>query len=111
MSEQTYHQRMMDADKDNGVMATPWVKRSNAAKIAAEADARIAELEGDETKLRESLAFAYSGVGNLYRDDGELSDAAKLPCIDYRRDTVDEIVAKIRQRGEQALTQGADHEA
>lgn len=58
---------------------------------------------GDEQKLRRMLAFAYSGAGTLYGDDGELNDCSTRPFIDYLRMSVDEIEQAIRQRGEAAL--------
>lgn len=53
----------------------------------------------ENAKLREVLAFAYSGAPNLYADDGELTDNTIYPYIDYRRDSVEEIKRKIAIRG------------
>lgn len=48
-----------------------------------------------EEKLRSLLAGAY---GVTYGDDGELQNSATHPLIDFRRDSVDELEAKIHER-------------
>jgi hypothetical protein len=53
----------------------------------------------DMRRLRWLLAMVYSGA-NLYRDDGEYSDASCFPMIDFRRDSVAEIERKMRVRAE-----------
>lgn len=62
-----------------------------------------------EYKLRRMLAFAYSGVC-LYGDDGELQDNARLPYIDYIRDSADEIGEKIKARNEMTLAMDETHQ-
>jgi hypothetical protein len=67
----------------------------------------------DERAWREGWALAYSGIANLYHDDGELQDNRDLP-IDWMRDPPLVIQAKIRGRGMrklQAMKTGADHGA
>jgi hypothetical protein len=70
--------------------------------IAREAlsDVRQGETSGEEdaTKLRRLLAFCYSSH-RLYLDDGEMQDNSVQPFIDWKRDSVDEIVRKIHERG------------
>jgi hypothetical protein len=83
---------------------------AEVARLTAERDALRAALAGstdqppaaqseDEKILRRMLAFAYSGSGRLYGDDGELQDASEFPWIDYVRDSVKTIKAKINERG------------
>lgn len=57
----------------------------------------------DARLLRRMLAFAYSGPGELYGDDGELQNGAELPVIDFNRDSVSEIERKITERGRRRL--------
>lgn len=57
-------------------------------------------LSADERAWREGWAFAYSGVANLYGDDGELQDN-RHPMIDWMRDPPLEIRRKIQERGMQ----------
>lgn len=52
-----------------------------------------------EAKLRRMLALAHDRQGSLYGDDGELQDNGAWPMIDYQRDSVDAIEAKLSQRG------------
>lgn len=55
-----------------------------------------------ERALRVMLAYAYGGA-LLYRDDGELQDNRTLPCIDFRRDSVEDIEAKMIERTRRAI--------
>lgn len=55
------------------------------------------ELEHENRVLRSMLAHRVAGAG-LYRDDGELQDNTALPCIDFLRDTPQEIQAKLIKR-------------
>jgi hypothetical protein len=48
--------------------------------------------------LRQLLASSYSGA-KLYCDDGCLQDNTERPFIDFRNDSVDDIVAKMMERG------------
>lgn len=57
--------------------------------------------DAEEKKLRRMLCVAYSGTA-AYMDDGEASDARAHPFIDFMRDSVDEIQAKMRERGVKA---------
>jgi hypothetical protein len=56
----------------------------------------------DEAVLRRLLAFQYAGH-NLYADDGELQDNTSRPVIDFKRDSVDAIEAKMMERSRAAL--------
>lgn len=58
----------------------------------------IDELEADNMKLRQLLAYRVAGH-LLYADDGELQDASAFPFIDFKRDDVDYIEATLKQRG------------
>ena len=64
----------------------------------------------DERRLRRMLAFAYSGPGELYGDDGELQNSAELPIIDFNRDSVLEIERKITERGNRRLARQLQQE-
>lgn len=47
--------------------------------------------------LRRLLCAVYAGFSS-YTDDGEASDASRFPFIDFLRDSVDQIEAKMRER-------------
>ncbi len=51
----------------------------------------------DNAHLRRLLSLVYAGA-SLYTDDGELSDSREHPHIDFKRDSVAEIEAKMRTR-------------
>ena len=77
-----------------------WLPRSHALLGLPPTDQKCSQKESaDEMKLRRMLAFAYSGAGTLYGDDGELQDNSVRPFIDYVRMSVDEIQQAIQQRG------------
>lgn len=57
----------------------------------------VQALKEENKKLREMLAFAQAG-SMLYHDDGELQDNSTVPFIDYKRDSVDDIIRKRTQR-------------
>ena len=57
----------------------------------------MSELERENKKFREFVAMLYAG-SDLYHDDGELQDNSKHPHIDFKRDSVDEIKRKMRER-------------
>src|SRR3546814_5458635 len=67
---------------------------------ATDLAAAIARAEADADCWREGWAFAYSG-SRLYGDDGELQDNSAQPFIDWRRDSAQEIRAKIQERSEE----------
>jgi hypothetical protein len=69
-------------------------------------ESRIAELEEENIRLRTMLALNVAGH-RLYSDDGALQDATELPFIDFKRDTAEEINAKIYQRGLNKLKNNA----
>lgn len=54
--------------------------------------------KSENFKLREMLAHLYAAPHALYSDDGELQDNNVNPCIDFKRDSVDEIKTKMQQR-------------
>lgn len=62
-----------------------------------------------ERNLRRMLALRVSGA-KLYADDGELSDSSEHPFIDFLRDDVDVIAAKLQIRGENQLMRQYDGE-
>lgn len=62
-------------------------------------DEELPNLTADERAWREGWAVAYSGVANLYGDDGELQDN-RHPAIDWMRVPPLEIRRKIRERAE-----------
>jgi hypothetical protein len=82
----------------SGNSASFWL----ALKAAREALSKTTPVETsgeeDATKLRRLLAFCYSSH-RLYLDDGEMQDNSVQPFIDWKRDSVDEIVRKIHERG------------
>lgn len=51
-----------------------------------------------EKPWRELLALTYCPVPFLYTDDGEMQDNRMHPLIDFRRDTLEEIMAKMTKR-------------
>lgn len=57
----------------------------------------VAAPRNDELELRRMLAFSYAGA-SLYVNDGELQDNSRLPVIDFKRDSVEEIQEKMRRR-------------
>lgn len=68
--------------------------RNHTAALLDAADA--------ERRLRELLAGCYGGAA-LYADDGELQDNREHPTIDFLRDPVEIIDAKMRERARAAL--------
>src|SRR3546814_17317860 len=68
---------------------------------ATDLAAAIARAGADADCWREGWAFAYSG-SRLYGDDGELQDNRAQPFIDWRRESAQEIRAKIQERGNRA---------
>ena len=66
-------------------------------KKLIDAHAEIVVLTVENKKLRKMLASCYVGTA-LYADDGELQDNREQPFIDFKRDSVDEIVKKMHQR-------------
>jgi hypothetical protein len=57
-------------------------------------------LQEEAVKLRALLALLFAGHESryLYADDGELQDNRGTPCIDFKRDSVELIAFKIRER-------------
>ena len=64
---------------------------------------RIDDMAKDDRTLREMVAINYSGA-SLCMDDGELQDGRVHPPIDFRRDPVQEIKAKMAQRSIDFMT-------
>jgi hypothetical protein len=67
--------------------------------------ARLEGLVRDNRVLRVTLALQVSGT-NLYGDDGELSDCSEHPFIDYKRDSLQEIGLKLRERSTRRASLG-----
>lgn len=62
----------------------------------------------ENEQLRELLCLRSSSSTHLpYMDDGELQDNSAFPCIDYKRDSVAEIISKLQQRTLKELKGGA----
>jgi hypothetical protein len=61
------------------------------------AAAREAAALAENKALRALLAYRVAGA-MLYRDDGEMSDSTQHPSIDFKRDSAEDIEAKLRQR-------------
>ncbi len=53
-------------------------------------------LEEEISILRRMLCLSYSE--HPYTDDGELQDNNSIPCIDFKRDTIQEIERKMQAR-------------
>jgi len=58
-------------------------------------------LRAENEALRELLCSAHAGA-LAYRDDGEMQDNTAHPCIDFKRDTPEQILAALRRRSEAA---------
>jgi len=52
------------------------------------------KLEIENMEMRVMLAVCHAGV-YLYADDGELQDTREEPCIDWKRDSIEEIHNKL----------------
>ena len=57
----------------------------------------LAAVRNENAELRTLLAVRIAGP-SLYHDDGELQDTSAAPFIDWRRDSVEMIQAKLWQR-------------
>jgi hypothetical protein len=57
----------------------------------------LATLRTENRELRIMCAIAHCGLA-LYHDDGELQDSREYPWIDWKRDSVSEIEAKLHER-------------
>lgn len=64
---------------------------------------RPASMTEENKILRELLAIRVGGIAGLYTDDGELQDNTVHPCIDFRRDSAQEIRRKLTERGRRQL--------
>jgi hypothetical protein len=62
----------------------------------------LSGVEKENRTLRRMLALSYAG-GMLYGDDGELQDNREFPLIDFKRDTVEQIDAKMTERAMKQL--------
>ena len=62
----------------------------------------LENLKRENRQLRRMLAVRIGGSG-LYRDDGELQDASQHPFIDFKRDSADEIQAKLIERNQKTI--------
>ena len=60
------------------------------------------DLKAENKLLRVILALR-AGRPGMYHDDGELSDATMHPFIDFKRDSAEEIEAKLMERGRKTL--------
>ena len=61
----------------------------------------------ENKQLRQLLAEVLSGP-RLYCDDGELQDNSRWPCIDFKRDPVEELLRKMKLRAKKALQEARD---
>jgi hypothetical protein len=59
--------------------------------------AQYTALRHENNELRTMLAIKHCGT-DLYHDDGELQDNREQPWIDWRRDPVEVIQAKLAER-------------
>lgn len=57
----------------------------------------LATLRTENRELRIMCAIAHCGLA-LYHDDGELQDSREHPWIDWKRDSVADIEAKLHER-------------
>lgn len=57
----------------------------------------LATLRTENRELRIMCAISHCGL-SLYHDDGELQDSREYPWIDWKRDPVAEIEAKLHER-------------
>jgi len=55
-----------------------------------------------EVRTLRRLFGTVNSHGLLYTDDGEMSDSSQTPAIDYRRDSLATIQAKLKRRAERA---------
>lgn len=68
----------------------------------------IEDSRQENAQLRELLCLRSALPTHMpYMDDGELQDNSEFPCIDYKRDSVAEIISKLQQRTLNALKGGA----
>lgn len=66
--------------------------------------AELAALRAENARLRSMVAIGYAGAA-LYTDDGELQDSRENPPIDFKRDSVDEILCKMSERTAKAFAE------
>ena len=82
----------------------PSTLNRDAANEIESLRAKLAAAEKDAEMLRVLLAVIYCPSPALYSDDGELQDSRERPHIDFRRDSVADIEAKMRERGRRKLS-------
>lgn len=71
-------------------------------------DSEAKELRKENEQLRELLCLRSASPTHLpYMDDGELQDGSAIPFIDWKRDSIDTIKAKLKDRTLRALKGGA----
>lgn len=58
-------------------------------------------LRAENEALRDLLCSAHAGV-LAYRDDGEMQDSTTHPCIDFKRDTPEQIRSALHRRADAA---------
>lgn len=81
--------------------------RDKFTKNAEEFDSLMVEMLAENERLRSLLANIYAGH-LLYSDDGELQDNSVLPCIDFKRDSAELIMSKMKDRTMKALQDNKD---
>jgi hypothetical protein len=62
---------------------------------------RLEAAERECRELRRAWCLSYTGP-LAYMDDGEAQDSRVFPCIDFLRDSVPQILEKMRQRSKSA---------
>jgi hypothetical protein len=70
-----------------------------SAEAAREAEVKW--LRAENEALRDLLCSVHAGA-LAYRDDGEMQDSTTHPCIDFKRDSPEQIRSALRRRSEAA---------
>ena len=92
----------LQADDRMDLPTAVWQAMYDAAVPGIPRERDAERLERENAELRVRWAVAYAGMA-LYSDDGELQDGRESPFIDFKRDTLDEIDAKMLQRAARAI--------
>lgn len=77
------------------------VRTENNA-LRCEVEKLQTENASEVQELRKMLAVAFAGAA-LYGDDGELQDNTQQPFIDWKRDSLKDIKAKLQTRAEENM--------
>lgn len=73
--------------------------------------AENARLRDENAEIRRYWCVAYAGFIGAYLDDGEATDGRAAPIIDFVRDDLDTIKAKMHERFVAALKEPSDGKA